>query len=161
MCKDVSIDWLSQQYRYDPETGKVTKAKDGTEVTDRSHGYIRLRFKHDGKHITVQAHRAAWALVHRDWPTCQIDHINGNRADNRLCNLREATHMQNQWNRPGHTDRSNSPYPGVHPLPNGRWRGMIMVNGVRKHLGVYDTPDLAFIAYQSASREMRGQFSPV
>ena len=53
-------------------------------------------------------HRLAWFYVHGTWPSEQIDHINGSRSDNRICNLREATKSENMSNNPGHYTRRSS-----------------------------------------------------
>ena len=161
MCKYPEVAWLKERYSYNAETGDVVRIQDGKIAKSESYGYIRVRLTFDGRQLDVPAHRMAWALCFGKWPEHQVDHINGNRSDNRLCNLREATHKQNQWNRAGHADRRKSPYAGVHSLPNGKWRGMIMVSGKRHHLGVFDNPNDAFAAYQNASREMRGEFSRI
>lgn len=88
---------------YNPITGllfwKISPAKHikigyiaGRKETD---GYIRIVYK--GKNY--QAHIIAWYLYHKRWPIDQIDHKNRIRHDNKLENLREATHVQNQNNR--------------------------------------------------------------
>ena len=161
MCKLPDVEWFKDRYEYNPDTGDIRRKSTGTLVADKCHGYLRIRGDNDGEKFEVRAHRVAWALQTGDWPERQIDHINGIRNDNRFCNLREVTHKQNQWNRSGHKDRKRSPYTGVQPLPNGKWRSIIMVSGRRKHLGVFDSADLAHCAYQQASREMRGEFSRI
>ena len=62
-------------------------------------GYGRVKI--NGK--SVLAHRLAWALHYGEWPDGAIDHINGIKTDNRLCNLRLATRAQNQQNRSSST----------------------------------------------------------
>ena len=93
---------VRETFNYDPATGhfywRVTlsnRALAGSLAgTKQVNGYIYIRF--DGKMIL--AHRLAWFYIHGVWPKDLIDHINGNRADNRLQNLREASLSQNAAN---------------------------------------------------------------
>jgi hypothetical protein len=48
--------------------------------------------------VLYREHRLAWLYMTGEWPTHEIDHINGDRVDNRFCNLREATASENRWN---------------------------------------------------------------
>lgn len=80
------------------------------------------------------AHRVVWVLVHGEWPV-EIDHINGNRSDNRLTNLRNVTRAENCKN-----IKSGKGSFGVYQdKKTGRWYAQIRVNGKNKHLGTYAT----------------------
>lgn len=83
-------------------------------------------------------HRLAWYFTHKEWPT-EVDHINRNKADNRLCNLRAVTKSQNQWNR-GLQKNNTSGVSGVSWCSfTSRWAVTIKVGGSKHRLGRYDT----------------------
>ena len=102
----------------------------------------------------VQAHRIVWAMTYGYWPGHQIDHINGVRNDNRLCNLREATVAQNPQNQRT-SPRNASGYPGVSWTTDGKWEAHITVDGRRHHLGLFDTAREAYAARPSIFRSSR------
>ena len=92
---------------YNPETGifvwkepskhsRHLKGKQAGSMNDR--GYIRVKLLNKD----YKAHRLAWYYVHSEWPPQQIDHINRNRSDNRICNLRLATPSLNSFNKTPH-----------------------------------------------------------
>ena len=86
---------------------------------------------------TVKAHRVAWKLYHGEEPHCEIDHINGIRHDNRMCNLRLAEGFQNRMNICRYKNNSSG-VTGVHWLePNKKWRAVIRANNVIKHIGLF------------------------
>ena len=102
---------LRQLLRYDPETGylfwrdrpavnKINKqfntayAGKRAMTADNGHGYMRGAIS--GR--KVLAHRVAWAITYGDWPEQHIDHINGDRSDNRIVNLRLADIQANARN---------------------------------------------------------------
>lgn len=88
-----------------------------------------------------------------------VDHINGDKLDNRRSNLRIATFKENAIN--SRTPRSNaSGYKGVHYVEQSdKWESVVYVDGKRKSLGVFDTPELAFKAYQQESFRLHGRFA--
>ena len=87
-----------------------------------------------------------------------VDHINGNRLDNRRENLRICTNSQNGFNR-GTTVQNKSGYKGViQEKKTGKWRAAIRANGKVKHLGTFDDPASAHAAYCKAGEELHGPF---
>jgi hypothetical protein len=142
---------LRELFSYDPETGKFIRTDSQREagwVDER--GYRRIQI--DG--ITYRAHRLAWFLAHDTWPD-QIDHINLRTLDNRLGNLRPATHSQNAANRTRVTHRPK----GVYPRSNGRWGARIKHMKRYQALGTFDTIEEAHRAYSDRAREIFGEFA--
>lgn len=117
-------------------------------------GYRYLKI--DNKRLC--AHRVVWMLYHKEIPD-QIDHINMDRADNRIANLRNACIAENNRNR---TKQSNntSGFKGVtFHKSTKKYHAKIMVNKVRHSLGYFENAETASVAYQNASRELHGNFS--
>jgi hypothetical protein len=111
-----SIERIREVFEYNPEMGtlrwKITnspRAVAGSIAGTRmKNGYLGVGLDKADHYV----HRLAWALTYNRWPF-QIDHINNNKADNRLCNLREADFSKNAVNRPIRRD-NKSGETGVH-----------------------------------------------
>ena len=98
------------------------------------------------------AHRLAWLYVHGAWPTGQIDHINGDRGDNRISNLRDVTPALNTQNqRRAARSNKSSGLLGV-TANRGRWLAQISIGGKSRNLGRYATPEEAHAVYVAAKR---------
>jgi hypothetical protein len=153
---------------YDPETGDFTwkyRSGDDSRITNwnrrwagkRSYnmdrkGYLKIVLKPR----QYKAHRLAWLYVYGEWPKGEIDHIDGNRANNAIANLRVATARQNQSNKTMKTAQSG--FRGVTKHFN-KWRAMIRVDGKTTHLGLFDTPEAASAAYKAAAAANFGEFA--
>lgn len=108
------------------------------------HGHVLTR--------ALLAHRVAWAIQTGAWPIGQIDHINGERSDNRFVNIRSVTAQENARNQKVRS-RNTSGVMGVKTYRPGMWRAAIEVDGKRKHLGVFDNFEDAVNARKEAERE--------
>lgn len=157
-----SIAELRTAIEYDPVTGALTwgqgayyNVKAGQRV-GWSRDYVRLRFR--GSNLT--GHRVAWALHYGEWPEGQIDHINGNRLDNRISNLRLSTATQNQANARKRAD-STTGLKGVAFRPGRRlpFIARIKVRGEQVWLGSYATAEEAHEAYCRAAEHTHGEFA--
>jgi len=98
-----------------------------------------------------RAHKALWAFAWGRWPVADLDHINGQRDDNGIDNLREATRAENNQNMRRARCDNKSGLLGVTP-DRGRWRGAIQLDGRSRPLGLFDTPEAAHRAYLDAKR---------
>lgn len=109
----------------------------------------------------VLAHRLAWMYVHGALPANQIDHIDGDKTNNRLSNLRACTQSQNLANRPPQRNSTSGLKGAYFDKRGGRWHSVIGVNGKLKRLGVFDTAEAAHAAYVAAAVEIYGEFARV
>lgn len=128
---------------YDPDTGVLTwrrhrnKAKVGRPAGWLSAGnaWSGHRVKIDGREY--YAHRLIWLYVHGVWPVAEIDHINRNPTDNRLCNLRAADRCENGANR-GRQVNNQSGVTGVSwDARRGKWTAYLYSQRRRNYLGAY------------------------
>lgn len=113
-----------------------------------AYGYRRVRI--DGR-IYLE-HRIVWMLSHGCWPKGEIDHINGDKQDNRLANIRDVTRSVNQQNIRVARSTNRCGLLGV-SAHLSRWRAQINDHGKMKCLGVFATPEQAHDAYVKAKRE--------
>lgn len=159
-----SLDEINKLVSYDKETGDFMwkiyrggKAKANTKAGSlRPDGYLQLSINYKG----IKLQRLAWYIATGNDPLdMEIDHINGIKTDNRLCNLRIATEAQNCFNRKKRSDNTSG-YKGVTKMRN-KWAAAIAYNKTRKFLGIFETPLAAYIAYQEASKKYHGDFSNV
>lgn len=148
---------------YDPLTGEFTwnktrggVARAGSKAgTIRANGYCRVNVN-GAYHY---AHRLAWLVTHDRFPEDQIDHIDGDPGNNRICNLREATGGENSRNQRVHSD-SETGIKGVYfNKRRGKFASRIMRDGVVTWLGSYEKIDDAAAAYQRAAEQIHGAFA--
>ena len=167
-CKALpSVEYPRSCFSYDGETGELRwrerpdvplkcnrkwAGKLASSTTKR--GYITVRING----IAYQSHRVIWKLSYGVDPDggFDIDHIDGDRSNNRLNNLRLATRQQNAMN--------SQPYArglpkGVSVLASGRYSACICVNYTNRHLGLFDTPEEAETVYLAAAERLYGEFA--
>jgi hypothetical protein len=156
----ISIEMLRSLVSYDPMTGVLTwLPRDGSNTFNSKFagkvalGCVNRRGYRGGKlmGMDAKAHRVAFALAHGYWPVGEVDHINGDGADNRLANLREVTPSQNCRNqkRPSH---NTSGVLGVwFDKSRQRWRAEARHAGVNHKLGSFSTKEEAMMARSIAN----------
>ena len=119
-------------------------------------GYTRIKLNS----VAYGGHRLAWLYVHGVWPSNEIDHINRVRDDNRIDNLRDATHEQNTQNASIRADNSSG-YKGVcWDKENKKWKSRIMMNNKQVLLGRFKYQLQAVNAYQTAAIVHQKDFAP-
>lgn len=152
-------DYLKSILDYDRDTGvfrwKVDrkKVKPGDVAgSQRKDGYRMI-----GVNCEIYPeHRIAWLYVYGSMPKEQIDHINGDPSDNRISNLREATHQENQMNRRVRRD-STSGVKGVTKHPQG-WSVSVKAYGCAHFIGYFKHIEEAAQAARDARERLHGEF---
>lgn len=148
-AKTITLEELRNVLEYDADTGvffwlKRGRGRSSVAGCASVDGYVRVRI--NGKYYG--AHRLAWFYVYGEWPPYDVDHINRDRSDNRLCNLRLATRSENMQN------RELAPTRGVSKTASGKYRAEITVNKQRRYLGVFGTMAEAVEARRRAEEEL-------
>jgi hypothetical protein len=129
-------------YTYCPVSGEIRGVR-GKITKDSRDGYIRCALQFEKKSFLVLGHRLAWYLHYGILPNNSIDHIDGNRSNNKIDNLRDVTTQQNQWNRTTakgyHWDKSIN-----------KFKTQIRINGRKTTIGYFHTEQEARNAYLKA-----------
>ena len=171
-----SPDVLRQLLRYDPKTGLFlwkTRSKEffnqpkggsgksiewnAAKWNTRYVGRPALIKRHGNGYLcgsifnrAALAHRVAWAIFYGEWPQNSIDHINGNKTDNRIANLRNVPHAGNMRNTKLHKTSSTGVV-GVHWAKHmNKWSAEITYDGTKRHLGLFLEFDDAVNARRTA-----------
>jgi hypothetical protein len=147
---------------YDPQTGKfrwkITRGRCcNGKIAGSVGGYGYISIGING--TKYGAHRLAWLLMTENWPTTDIDHINGILTDNRIKNLRLATRSQNLGNSSTHVDSTSGLKGAAWDRQTGRWRCTLMIQGVKYDFGRYDTAEQAHEVYCRESSRLHGEFA--
>lgn len=140
----LTVQSVSELLIYDPATGhfqwRVTGKGRGKPPLSTRHteGYLEGQVKGE----TLLAHRVAWVMTYGYWPD-QIDHINGEKTDNRIANLRSVTKAINGRNAK-RSVRNTSGVTGVYfSVSAKKWAAQIKVDRKQFFLGFYETVELA------------------
>ena len=176
---DITQEQLRSLLNYNSETGTFTwllrNGEDiGTKIfngrfagkpadTPRLDGYSRIRFTLGGNCYQYMSHRLAWLYINGSLPKEEIDHINRNRSDNRITNLRQASSTENKCNSPMRKTNKSGEKGVVHVgmiNQSKPWCAYIQVNKKRKNLGYFATKQEASAAYKAATLKFHGEFSP-
>lgn len=143
---DADYDWLNQ-HKWQANYFKHTNSFYATRHTPAI----------NGKHYVIYMHRQILGLERGDGK--QGDHINHNTLDNRQANLRICTRQQNEMNRKPNQN-TTSQFKGVcWDKARRRWRALIYLNGVSKHLGFFNEEKDAALAYNEAAKKYFGEFA--
>lgn len=150
---------IAEAFDYDPETGILMRRFKGGHTraagTRKSHdGYTKIGF--NGQEYP--AHRLIWWVVYGELPRGFIDHVNGDKSDNRLCNLRLATDAENKRN-VGKRTHNTSGFKGVTwDKANNKWLAHATLNGKGHHLGRFASAEEAANAYRDFAKKHHGDF---
>ena len=171
-----TYEYMSERLSYDPETGVLTwkerpremfteeriflswnskfaHKKAGTLCSHR--GYVDIMLSSSGKRIKMLGHRVAWLLHTGSWPELQLDHINGDKQDNRIENLRQVTQIENHRNK-ARMKNNTSGHSGVFynkTRLNKPWQATIGCNSRLVYLGRYATKEEAIAARKEAEHK--------
>lgn len=152
---------LKECLRYEPETGRFfwikklgPRAMPGNEAGSLNQlGYIKIKVLHQ----EYSRSRLAWLYVYGKWPDPFIDHINRNRKDDRIINLRVATRGENNRNTQMRSDNTSG-VKGVVKIRD-QFMARIHYRGESIYLGLHETIEGAGEAVKQASIKYHGEFS--
>ena len=155
------IEWLHNVFVADYERGLLfnriirTWSPAGRQVGSvRTDGYLTVSVKR--RQFAV--HRVLWAMYYGRWPRGILDHKDGNRLNNAISNLREATHSLNQANAK-RSGSCSSRFRGVTWNKKcQKWQAGIKKSGKSFHLGLFDDEEAAHAAYLEKAKELFGEF---
>ena len=150
--RDPHLKCIGKDLDYNPDVGIFTwmssnrRCKEGETAgsLNKANGYIYVKFNNK----RYLAHRLAWFISTGKWPKKHLDHINNDKSDNRIENLRECTPRENHHNRV-----DNSEYVGVRKQKN-RFRAEMKINGKTTHLGSFLTAEEARDVYEKKWKEL-------
>ena len=163
--RELTVDLLNHLFEYDKETGnliwKIKPSSRGHSVkagdiagTLKSHGYLCVGINYN----SYRAHRLIF-LMHKGYLPKTIDHINGDKLDNRIENLRAATVGQNQHNRKTNANNTSG-YKGVSwNKALKKWTARITLERKIIHLGYFANVEEAAEVVRKAREELHGSFA--
>lgn len=175
MPKTLSIEYINEAVKYDPETGlffwkerplghfsseqsfKRWKTVYSGKIAGSldSDGYIVIRINYE----IYFSHRLAWILMTGKWPKSGLDHIDGNPINNKISNLREVNQSQNNCNAKIRRDNSSGLRGVTWDKERNKWQVQLSINKKRVFYARYDSLEDAKISYKKASEKYHGEFA--
>lgn len=157
----VAHEKLKQLLDYSPQTGELYwkvnrhRAKAGTRAGyPANKGYRRVTICNN----EYGEHRVIWYWMTGESPTLEIDHKDGDRANNKWDNLRLATGVQNSANS-AFKRKNKTGYRGVGQMRcNSRYYAQLCVDGRQQILGYFDTAEEAYAKYCAEAERLRGEY---
>lgn len=179
---DITAEFAKSIFRYDPENGKLfwkerspnmfLEKKKSPEhccaIWNANNANKEITYKNNYGYIVARinrksylASRIIWLLNYGENPKFEIDHIDMNKENNKIDNLRPSSRSQNGCNR-GLQKNNISGYKGVgFCRVKNKWRSRIMINKKEKFIGYFDTPKEAYEAYKRAARQYHGEYARI
>lgn len=158
----MNLDEIKKLFRYDPKSGHLYWIAPGKGRSKKKPAGTKLSTGYLGIVIGPKrylAHRLCWLLHYGELPKDQIDHINGNKTDNRIVNLREATNSQNGKNLKL-SARNTSGVTGVtFDKQTQKWRASIKVDGKDINLKRWASFEDAVSARKAAEQKYFGNWA--
>jgi len=171
MITEITPELLSQMLTYNKDTGKLFWKRRTPEIDSRDKFRNMFNTRFAGKEALayvdckgyavgniadkqLSAHRVAWALEYGEWPNGDIDHINGNRSDNRIENLRVVCKAENNRNMRKPKTNTSGVVGVSFDKKSKKWHSYIHVNNKRKTLGYFADFDGAVNARKCAEQEL-------
>lgn len=153
----LTADQLREYLDYDPATGEFRRRERKKRIVGfvDSKGYQKIKIRG----TQYAAHRLAFLYMDGCWPKKLVDHINGDRTDNRWENLRAADFSQNSRNRKLDCQNTVGLKGVIFCRNRKKYRARIRIAGVRKELGYYKSPEEAHAAYCQAAKLYHGDFA--
>ena len=172
-----SLDDLNRLFLLDEKVGLYWKAREEVCREDKifnaqfagkragnqskTSGYVQITMRRKGKRIVLKEHRLVYSMfchqiISED---LHIDHVDGNRSNNSVLNLRAATASENNCNTGIRSDNSSGHKGVCFAKYAGKWRAIIRFAGKSVHLGYFSSKEDARLAYAAAAEKMHGQFA--
>lgn len=160
--KSIETARLRELLHYNPETGTFTRrvsaggrlAGSVAGNIDISNGYVRIGID-NRRHY---AHRLAYQYVYGEVPPTEIDHVNGDRVDNRICNLRLATRSENNMNSVKRVNNTSGVVGVSWNKARSKWMAFVTHERKKIYLGIFDTIEEASAVRDAKARDLYGEF---
>jgi len=171
MLKDLTYDDVNALFTYDKSEGLLRWRNPSGRFGRIPAGSIAggTTNKEGYRYVTIngklyRGSRIIWLLVTGEWPPSQVDHADTDTGNDKWDNLRLATGSQNKANcgkyrKSGNASALPKGVQAVQKRRSIRYRAIATKDGVREHLGYFDTPELAHAAYLRRSEELHGEFA--
>lgn len=168
MLRDLTAEFVRDRFTYDPAEGLLRyRVAMSIRCVLQPAGTIAGRVHQEGyRYITIKkrqyrASRLIWLYMTGEWPPNQVDHRNTKPGDDRWENLRLATGSQNKANCGAYKNKSSllKGVQAVQKRKSIRYRAIATKDGVREHLGYFDTEEEAHAAYLKRAQELHGEFA--
>lgn len=163
MKNDLTLEKVHELFSYDKKSGNLIRKKTTSPKAKRGNvaGYINVagyrKTSIDG--FQYYNHRLIWLLLNGVWPNKQIDHINGNKGDNRIENLREVSVSENAQNRSKQSNCSSGEKCIWWKKDRKKYRVRVGVSGKYYHIGYFKNLQDAVLARNKAIKDLHGKFA--
>lgn len=159
---DLTFDYLIDHFSYDPDSGRFWRIKrydswgkrvdcNNAITSKNNRGYFWTNI---GRRMFL-VHRLIYLFMTGQHPTHEIDHINGDRLDNRWVNLRHVTPFENARNQGNRVDNTSGCRGVTLNINSNKWVARISHEGIRYSLGYFRTKEEAIEARKKAERELK------